>query len=91
MRGDLTAVCNQIQLGVSVNERDSVGNTSLHWAAAAGSTDVARVLLEAGADVRLRGVRGNQVRRWLERCSVCVCVCVCVAQGHRAEQIYGVT
>ena len=38
-----------------MNARDSAKNTPLHWAAASGGVDAARLLLDAGADLTLRG------------------------------------
>ena len=43
-----------------MDQLDPSGNAPLHWAAAAGSTDVGRLLLDEGADINIRGVGGNQ-------------------------------
>jgi len=43
-----------------VNARDGQLHTPLHLAAAAGSAELARLLLRAGADVRARGQEGDE-------------------------------
>jgi Suppressor of fused protein (SUFU)/Ankyrin repeats (3 copies) len=47
------AVRSLIELGADVNERDSNGSTGLCWAVTYGRYDVAKVLLECGADPNL--------------------------------------
>src|SRR5580658_183855 len=59
-RGDITAVRRAIQLeGVTgVRQPDSSGTTPLHVAANKGLTDIAKLLIEAGADVNAHGDGG---------------------------------
>ena len=40
-----------IERGVPVSRMDSQGNTPLHWAAAAGQLETAKILITKGADV----------------------------------------
>ncbi|OPY13690.1 MAG: Phosphocholine transferase AnkX [Syntrophus sp. PtaB.Bin138] len=47
-----------LALGAPVNSRYENQNTALHWAAGAGTTDVARLLIEKGADVNARNKNG---------------------------------
>jgi uncharacterized protein len=54
--GDASKVRACIMAGANVNERDprsviGAGNTPLHEAACAGNPEIARLLIEAGADV----------------------------------------
>ena len=56
LRGDLDGLGEAVkEAGADVNARDSAKNTPLHWAAASGGVDAARLLLDAGADLTLRG------------------------------------
>lgn len=60
LEGDLEAVRQQIEAGANLNERESsVGSTPLITAATFGQTEVARALIEAGADVDLRNNDGS--------------------------------
>lgn len=43
-----------LEAGADVNARDRGGHTSLHWACWYGHTDIARLLLEHGADPNVR-------------------------------------
>jgi hypothetical protein len=49
--GDVAAVKNLIARGVELNQHDSNFCTPLWWAVDGGNVDIARLLLEAGADV----------------------------------------
>ena len=51
MTGDLASVRALLSDGADVNAPQGDGMTALHWAARAANTDLARLLLEAGADV----------------------------------------
>ena len=51
MRGDVAAVRALIAEGADVNAAQGDGMTALHWAASNRNSGLARVLLEAGADV----------------------------------------
>ena len=47
-----------LKAGAGIDVRDAGGRTALHYAAAAGYTDVARLLVERGADVNARDADG---------------------------------
>ncbi|WP_420617191.1 ankyrin repeat domain-containing protein [Candidatus Palauibacter sp.] len=51
MTGDLASVRTLLSDGADVNAPQGDGMTALHWAARAANADLARLLLEAGADV----------------------------------------
>ncbi|WP_419860357.1 ankyrin repeat domain-containing protein [Candidatus Palauibacter sp.] len=51
MTGDLASVRALLSDGADVNAPQGDGMTALHWAARAANTDLARLLLEAGAEV----------------------------------------
>jgi NAD(P)-dependent dehydrogenase (short-subunit alcohol dehydrogenase family) len=60
LEGDLEAVRQHIVAGADLNEREpSGGSTPLITAATFGQTDVAKALIEAGADVDLRNNDGS--------------------------------
>jgi hypothetical protein len=57
--GDLDAVEQHIQAGTDLNQREpTMGSTPLISAAVFGKTEVARALMEAGADVNSPSYRG---------------------------------
>ncbi len=56
MRGDIDAVRSQLEGGADVNVDQGDGMTALHWAAHKDNLEMARLLLDAGADVE-RGTR----------------------------------
>ena len=51
MRGDVVAVQALLAEGADVNEPQGDGMTALHWSAHNGDASLARILLDAGADV----------------------------------------
>ncbi len=51
MTGDLATVRSLLSDGADVNAPQGDGMTALHWAARSANADLARLLLEAGADV----------------------------------------
>ena len=51
MTGDLASVRTLLSDGADVNAPQGDGMTALHWAARAANADLARLLLDAGADV----------------------------------------
>jgi ankyrin repeat protein len=54
-----------IQQGVDVNSRDAFGdNTGLHWAAIQGLAEMARMLIDNGADVDIRNSAGETPLHW---------------------------
>lgn len=58
--GDLDAVRQHIAAGSDLDEREpAVGSTPLISAAVFGKTDIARALVEAGADVNLKNNEGS--------------------------------
>ena len=51
--------------GVDVNSRDVFGdNTGLHWAASLGLAEMARLLIDNGANVDIRNHDGNTPLHW---------------------------
>ena len=57
MRHDNAAVRSLIDGGADVNAPQADGATALHWAAHYGDSDLARLLLEAGADASVAPLR----------------------------------
>jgi hypothetical protein len=58
--GDLDAVEQHIQAGTDLNQREpTMGSTPLISAAVFGKTEVARALMEAGADVNIQNQEGS--------------------------------
>jgi hypothetical protein len=53
-----------LQLGLSVDLTDSMGNTPLHFAAMRGLKEVVLVLLKGGADVNQTNDRGESALDW---------------------------
>lgn len=54
---NLSAVHAFLDSGVDVNARDFFGSTSLHWVAWNGNTDIARLLIEHGANIEAENDR----------------------------------
>ena len=51
--------------GDDVNSRDAFGdNTGLHWAASLGLAEMARLLIDNGADLEIRNHDGNTPLHW---------------------------
>jgi ankyrin repeat protein len=50
-RGDISKVRQQLRSGADVNETQGDGMTALHWAAERGDTELAEMLIVAGANV----------------------------------------
>src|SRR5687768_12960494 len=50
--GDVAAVRELLKKGVDVNEAQGDGTTALHWAAIKGNTELAQMLIFAGANLR---------------------------------------
>ena len=57
--GVLDIVKLRISQGADVNAQDTIGNTSLHWAATFGKSETVNVLLENGADADVENYDGN--------------------------------
>ena len=57
--GYLEGVKSCVEQGVSVEARDSFGDTPLHWAAYWGRLEVVKWLVEHGANVNARNDEGN--------------------------------
>ena len=57
--GDLAGVAQALAQGANVNAKDEYDNTALNWAALSGHAEVAKRLLEAGADVENKGSGGG--------------------------------
>ena len=66
---DLAAVNALLKQGSDVNVRDNDGATPLMSAAAVGSTDVMKRLLEAGAEVNARNTLGSSALTWATKTS----------------------
>jgi hypothetical protein len=56
---DAAGVRARLEAGDAVDERDSYGQTALHWAAKYESAEIVKLLIEAGADVRSRDADGD--------------------------------
>src|SRR5215831_12713922 len=54
MSGDREAVQSLLQQKVDVNEAQGDGNTALHWAAYRDDVEMARMLIQAGANVKTK-------------------------------------
>jgi ankyrin repeat protein len=59
MQGNESAVGVLIESGVSVNHKDSIGVTPLHWAAFCGHGGVTSRLVDAKADIHVRDREGR--------------------------------
>lgn len=57
--GNLAGVSHALELGADVNAKDEYDNTALNWAALWGHAEVAKRLLEAGADIENKGSGGG--------------------------------
>jgi ankyrin repeat protein len=55
---NLNLVRDLINLGI-INVQDEDGCTPLHWAAGEGSVEIARILIDAGANVNVKDKEGN--------------------------------
>src|ERR1043165_9756661 len=54
MKGDQAAVQSLLKQSVDVNSAQGDGNTALHWAAYRDDIELARLLLQSGADVKAK-------------------------------------
>ena len=52
--GHIEELAKLLDQGTDVNEKDESGYTPLHWAVQGGHTDVARLLLDHGANIDSR-------------------------------------
>src|SRR5262249_25225760 len=59
MKGDQAAVQSLLKLKVDVNEAQGDGNTALHWAAYRDDVEMARLLLQAGANANAKTRLGD--------------------------------
>ncbi len=59
MRGDLDAVQSMLSRQAAVNAAQGDGTTALHWAAYRDNVEMARLLVEAGADVAVKTRLGD--------------------------------
>lgn len=50
-----------------VNSQNASGNTALHWAALNGHLDAAKVLVGAGADIKIKNAAGHEAMYEAER------------------------
>ena len=57
--GNLPAVVDMLERGMSVNAVDEYGGTLMHWAAAGGQVHVIEELSRRGGNLRARNVYGN--------------------------------
>jgi len=57
--GFINVIALFIAKGADVNELDSIGGTSLHWAARSGYPDTVKLLISNGAKVNIRDVFGQ--------------------------------
>ncbi len=59
--GDVETLKTHIQQGeININKTDFSGLTPLHWAAASGQTEVAKLLIQNGANVLLEGLMSHK-------------------------------
>ena len=64
-KDDVDVVRAAARLGANLDRRDPTGMTPLHYAAQLGRVDVARALVDAGADADARTYSTNIVPIWL--------------------------
>ncbi len=66
---NLNLVSDLIVLGANVNwqDEDNYNLTPLHWAALNGSVEIARMLIDAGADVNVQTNGGRTPLHWAAR------------------------
>lgn len=58
-KNDANMVKKLLELGANINAQDSLGYTSLHYAASNGHDDVIWLLLESGADAQIKTHQGQ--------------------------------
>ena len=67
----LKKVYDLLDFGADVNAKNGYGTTPLHWAARKGHTDVAKLLIEHGADVNAKeDYRGETPLHWAKDANI---------------------
>lgn len=78
MNNQVTKVIRLLKLGADPNGcEDDLSYSPLHYAAAHGGSDMARVLLDAGADLEAKDIDGDTPLQtaWLHRNAAFIRVC----------------
>ena len=64
LKSEYESALKLIGLKVDLNELDTYGHTAIHWAVLTGDTDMARILLEAGANPNILSSDGVTPKWW---------------------------